>query len=41
MRPVMIYAGWTIAGLTLGFALAHYLSGGMATAFLQKLPGCL
>lgn len=41
MRIVMIYIGWAVAGLALGFALAQYLSGGMMLAFLQKLPGCL
>jgi hypothetical protein len=41
MRVVVMYIGWTIVALALGFVLAQYTSGGMVIAFLQKLPGCL
>jgi hypothetical protein len=40
MRVGMRYVIWIVAGVALGFVLAHYTTGGMLSAFLHKLPGC-
>lgn len=41
MRPWLVSIAWLLGALVLGFVLARYASGGMALAFLHRLPGCL
>ena len=41
MRVVFAAIDWIVVGLTLGFVLTRYASGGMMLAFVQQPPGCL